>query len=144
MPQRPGQVTAAAVLLIVLGVLVALFGLLAVVAGAAFPSVAESAEFREQLGDLSPAFGGLLLTVGIIVLTYGVLQVLTGIYVLPGKSWARITGLIVAVLGILFSLLGVRPGEGSGGGTVVFFVALLAAYVFVAWVLASRGAWFNR
>jgi hypothetical protein len=143
MPQRPGQVTAAATILIVLGVLVALFGVLATLGGAVFPAVADSPEFREQFGEISGAFGGLLITVGIIVLAYGVLEVVSGIFVLSGRTWARITGLIVAILGILFSLLGVLPGEGSGGGNLVF-IAMLAAYAFVAWVLASRGSWFTR
>jgi hypothetical protein len=143
MPERPGAVTAAAVILIVLGVLVALFGVLAVLAGAIFPTVADSPEIRGQFGQVSEALGGLLLAFGIIVLAYGVLEVVTGIFLLPGRAWARITGLILAVLGILFSLLGVLPGEG-GAGTSIVFVALLAAYGYVAWVLASRGSWFSR
>jgi len=143
MPQRPSQVTAAAVILIVLGVLVGLFGALSLLAGAVFPTVSQSPEFREQFGDVADAFGGFLVTVGAVVLAYGVLQVLTGIYVLPGRSWARITGLILATIGALFSLEGVLPGEDSAGGSIVF-VALLASYGFVAWVLASRGWWFSR
>jgi hypothetical protein len=142
MPARPGSVTASAVILIVLGVLVALFGLLSLFAGAVLPSVADSPEFREQFGDLSDALGGLLLTLGVIVLAYGVLELVTGIFLLSGRGWARITGLVVAVLGILFSLVGVLPGEG-GAGTSIVFVVLLAAYGYVAWVLASTGSWFR-
>jgi hypothetical protein len=141
---RPGEITAAAAILIVLGVLVALFGLLALVAGAAFPTVAQSPQFRDQFGDISSALGDLLLTIGLIVLAYGVLQVVSGIFVLPGRTWARITGLIVAVLGILFSLGGVLPAQGSAGGGNVAFLVVLLAYGFVAWVMASRGAWFTR
>ncbi|HEX6127772.1 MAG TPA: hypothetical protein VF071_02000 [Candidatus Limnocylindria bacterium] len=143
LPARPAQVTAAAVILIVLGVLVALFGALSLLAGAVFPSISESADFRDQFGDLSSALGGLLLVFGILLLGFGVLQVITGMFVLPGRPWARISGLVLAVLGILFSLVGVLPGEGSGGGSVVFGVLLLA-YGFCAWVLASKGGWFAR
>jgi hypothetical protein len=142
MPQRPGSVTTAAVLLIVLGVLVALFGLLSLFAGAVFPSLADSPEFREQFGEMSPALGGLFLVFGGVLLAYGVIEVVTGIFLLPGRGWARITGLIVAVLGILFSLLGVLPGE-DGAGVSILFVVLLAAYGYVAWVLASTGSWFR-
>ncbi len=144
MPQRHGQVTAAAVILIVLGLLVALFGVLALIAGAAFPTFADTPEFREQFGDVSEALGGLLLTVGIIALAYGVLQVVAGIFILPGRTWARIAGLIVAVLGILFSLLGVLPREGAGGAGNIAFLVLLLAYGFAAWVLASRTSWWRR
>ena len=143
MPERPGPVTAAAVILIALGVIVALFGALSLFAGAVFPSVADSPEFREQFGDVSEALGGLFLVVGVIVLAYGMMEVLTGIFALSGRAWSRISGLIVAVLGILFSLLGVLPGE-DGAGVSFVFVALLAAYGYVAWVLASRGWWFSR
>jgi hypothetical protein len=143
MPERPGQVTAAAVILIVLGVIVALFGILALLGAALFPAVADTPEFREQFGTMSDAFGTLFLTFGIIVLAYGILETASGIFVLSGRTWARITGLIVAVLGVLFSLLGVLPSQNSGATNVVSLV-LLVAYGFVAWVLASRGAWFTR
>ena len=143
MPARPGSVTAAAVLLIVLGVIVGLFGALSLLAGAVFPSISQTADFREQFGELSGAFGGLLLTFGILLLGYGVLQVITGIFVLPGRAWARIAGLVLAVLGVLFSLVGVVPGEGSGGGSILF-IGLLLAYGYTAWVLASQGGWFSR
>lgn len=143
LPTRPAQVTAAAVILIVLGVLVALFGALSLLAGAVFPSISESAEFRDQFGDISSALGGLLLVFGVLLLGFGVLQVVTGIFVLPGRPWARIAGLVLAVLGTLFSLVGVLPGEGSAGGSVVFGVLLLA-YGFSAWALASKGWWFAR
>jgi hypothetical protein len=136
-------VTAAAVLLIVLGVLVGVFGVLSLLAGALFPSVSDTPEFRQQFGEVSGALGGLLLTVGAIVLAYGALQVVAGIFVLPGRAWARIAGLVVAVLGTLFSLVGVLPGE-SGAGASIVFVALLAAYAYAAWVLASTGWWFSR
>ncbi len=139
---RPGSVTASAAILIALGVLVSLFGLLSLFAGAVFPSVADSPEFRQQFGDLSGALGGLLLALGVIVLAYGVLELLTGIFLLSGRGWARISGLVVAVLGIMFSLLGILPGEGGAGASIVF-VILLAAYGYVAWVLASTGSWFR-
>jgi hypothetical protein len=143
-PARPGSVTAAAVILIVLGVLVGLFGALSLLAGALFPTVADSPEFRDQFGNVSDALGGLLLTFGIVLLAYGGLQVITGIFVRPGRGWARISGLVVAVLGILISLVGVLPGEGSSAGVSLVFVALVAAYAYATWVLASTGSWFSR
>jgi hypothetical protein len=136
-------VTAAAVILIVLGVLIGLFGVLSLLAGALFPTVADTTEFREQFGEVSGALGGLLLTVGLIILAYGAVQVVAGIFVLPGRAWARIGGLVLAALGILFSLVGVLPGENGAGASIVFAV-LLAAYAYAAWVLASTGWWFSR
>jgi hypothetical protein len=132
------------VILIVFGVIVALFGALTLLVAAVFPTMADSPEFRDQLGPMAAAFGALILTFGIILLAYGVLEVLAGIFVLSGRTWARIVGLIVAVLGILFSLVGVLPGESSSAAANVVSLVLLVAYGFVAWVLASRGAWFTR
>jgi hypothetical protein len=143
LPARPAPVTAAAVIMIVLGVLVGLFGALSLLAGAVFPSISETADFRDQFGNISSALGGLLLVIGILLLGFGVAQVITGIFVLPGRPWARMSGLVLAVLGILFSLVGVLPGEGNAGGSIVFAILLLA-YAFSAWVLASKGSWFAR
>lgn len=144
MPARPGAVTAAAVILIVLGLLVSLLGALAVLAGLVFPSVAESPDIRGQFGELSAALGGLILVVGAFILAYGLAELLTGIFLLAGRAWTRISGLVLAVLGILLSLVGVLPTEGGGAGTSLGFGIVLAAYAFVAWVLASQGSWFRR
>lgn len=142
-PSRPGQVAAAAVVLIVLGVIVALFGVAFVLFGSMFGSISSMPEFADQLGGLPPALGGFIATVGLVVLAYGILQVVAGIYVLPGKSWARITGLIVATLGALLGLALLLPGEESTTGSVVA-VIVLAAYVYVVWTLTTNGRWFAR
>ncbi len=143
-PERPGSITAAAIVLIVLGVLAVLLGLLFVLVGVTFESIVNMPEFRDQLGDVSAAAGGLFVVFGALFLGDGILQLVSGIFVLAGRSWARIGGLIAGVLGALISLVAVLPAEGGSGGFNFFFVAMLAAYVFVAWVLATSGAYFRR
>lgn len=76
---------------------------------------------------------------GGIFAAFGVLEVLSGIYLLPGRSWARITAIILSVLGGLFSLASVASVERGGS---FLPLAFLVAYVFVIWVLSVNGRWF--
>jgi hypothetical protein len=137
--------TAASVILIVLGVLVSLIGVVFILAAALFGSIVDMEEFTAQFGTMSAAMGGFIATLGFLVLAYGVLHVLTGIFVLPGKSWARITGLIVASLGTLFALVGLLPGEGGYTALgLIISVGVLAGYVYAIYALATTGWWFSR
>jgi hypothetical protein len=141
---RPGAVTAAAVVLIVCGVLVGLLGLLFVLGGSLIGSMGDAPELQEQLGGVPAAFGGFIATIGLIVVVYGIAQIVTGIYVFPGKSWARIAGLILAVLGGLLALLGMFPSDqGVNAGGILVSLVILAAYAFTAWALATNGRWFG-
>lgn len=143
LPERPGSVTAAGIILIVLGVLTALLGVFFMLAIAALSGAAGdvSTEIEMPAGfDAVGAVAGLGLALGGIILTFGILQVLSGINVLPGKRWARMLGIVVAALGALLGLGGL--GGGDQGGSPAFGIALLAANVFVIWALASSGRWF--
>jgi hypothetical protein len=141
---RPGAVTAAGVVLIVCGVLVGLLGLLFVLGGSLIGSMGDVPELQDQLAGVPAAFGGFIATIGLIVVIYGIAQIVTGIYVFPGKSWARITGLILAVLGGLLALLGMLPGEqGVNASGILVSLLVLAAYAFTAWALATNGRWFG-
>jgi hypothetical protein len=135
-------VTAAGVMLIVLGVLISLLGLLFVLGGSLIGSVGNAPDLQEQLGGIPSAFGGFVATIGVIVVVYGIGQVATGIFVLPGKSWARIAGIILAVLGGLFGLLGLIPGEGQNVGGAIVSLVVLLAYAFTVWALITNGRWF--
>lgn len=140
---RPGVVTAAGIVLIVLGVLTALLGIFFMLAIAAFSgAVGEvSTEIEMPAGfDAVGAAAGIGLAFGAIILTFGILQLLSGINVMPGKGWARILGIVVAAIGALLGLAGLGGGE-QGGSTAVG-IALLAANAFVIWALASSGRWF--
>jgi hypothetical protein len=141
--RRPVLLTGAAVVLIVLGALVGLLGLLFLLVGATFGSIISMPEFQDRFGDVSPSAGGVFVVFGLLFLADGVLQLLSGIFVLPGRSWARIAGMITGVLGALIALVGVLPAQGGGGGFNLFFVILLAGYVYVVWVLATEGGWFR-
>ncbi|MEU3555330.1 DUF7144 family membrane protein [Streptomyces fragilis] len=67
---------------------------------------------------------------GVVHLVLGALLLVTGIGLLGGKEWARVTGLVLAVLSIVeqFMFLPYAP---------VWSVLLIALDVFVIWSLAT-------
>ena len=139
---RPAHVTAAAIVLIVLGVFITLGGLLVVLGGSLIGSLRDAPGFGDQLGNIPASIGGLLAVLGLIVVAYGVLQIATGIYALLGKSWARITGMILGVIGVLFSLAAVFPGESGTAGGVIVAVVVLGSYAYAVWAFTTNGRWF--
>jgi hypothetical protein len=143
-PPRPGAITAAGIILIIFGVLIALFGLLFVLAGALFPAIKDSPELTAQLGEVPASFGLFILVVGIISATWGILQVVAAIYVMARRTWARITAMILAILGALLGLASILPGE-AGLTAVGATLSLLfvAGHGFAIWALASQGRWFS-
>jgi hypothetical protein len=142
-PPRPGVITAAGILLIVFGVLIAVFGLLFMLAGALFPLVRDSPELTEQLGPVPESFGAFILVVGFICAGWGILQVVSAVFVLARRTWARITAMVLAILGALIGLATILPGE-AGLTAVGATISLLfvAGHGFAIWALASQGRWF--
>lgn len=141
---RPTSVTVAAWILIVLGALVTLAGIFFVIGSGALASV---------FGPLA----GLGVVMGIIVLALGVLELWSGISILGGKNWARITGMVLSALFGLLSLLSIitafttpavtdpTTGVSAGGpGSAIGPIVGLLLYGFVLWALAKAGSWFNR
>lgn len=128
-------------LLIVTGVLVVLVAVLLALSGAILTSDEFRRELERQLdAALTDAAIPFLITLALVLGVYGVTSVVAGIYVLPGRSWARITGLIVAVLGALMALLFVFSGTPF---LVVAGLGFLASYVFCAWALITQTGWFG-
>jgi hypothetical protein len=140
--ERPGMVTTAAIVMIVLGVLIVLFGLLFMLAGAVFTGAQGTPEL-EGAGippGMAGVAGGFLIGIAVIVLAIGILDIVAGAQVLSGKGWARITGIVLAVVLALFGLLGLFGGGDPSG--LIVSVILIAANVFIVWGLASGGRWF--
>lgn len=143
-PARPGRLIAAAVILIVAGVLVGLIGALIALSGALFGTLSRTPEFQAELGRVPDAFGPFLAVVGGLVLLYGIVAAVSGIRILSGRSWARITGLVVAILGLMLTLAGVVPGaNGFAGVSTIVSLAFLVAFAYVTYVLMTDGRWFT-
>lgn len=137
---RPGMITGAGITLIVLGVLTLLLGLIVLLGGALFAGAASGVDSIEMpgVGGVFGAFAGVIIVLAIIALGFGVLQFVTGLNVLGGRSWARITGIVIAAVGGLFALAGI----GDPNGATVSIV-LVAANAFVIFALATAGPWFS-
>lgn len=112
-PHRSGWITTAAVVLLAAGTLSALFGLifliLGVAAGSAWtelmsgqPGVEEGVDLEAMSGFLT----GFMVGLAIITLAWATAHIAAGVGILAGRGWARVTGMVVSVLGFLLSLLG--------------------------------------
>jgi hypothetical protein len=133
---RPAGVTFAGVYLIVMGVLFLLFAALAFIGGAAF-----SGFFGAEMGGM---FASLFAFFAIVLLLFAIGQLAGGIGSLQGKNWARVTGIVVSVLVVVFMLLSV-PAALTGAADVsglIITLALIAMYGFAAWALATAGSYF--
>lgn len=139
---RPGLITAAGITLIVLGILTLLLATILLLGALFFAGAVGESGFGIEMpgfaGSLG-AFAGIFIFVVLIVLGFAILQVVSGFSVLGGRGWARIAGIVVAVIAGVLALAGV----GNGGGDVVS-LALAVANVFVIYALATTGPWFAR
>ena len=141
-PPRPGMVTGAGITMIVLGALIVVFGLFALVAAAFVGGAANSINVDAPgFGNFAGAVAGVIIVFALILLAIGILDIVGGANVLGGRQWARITGIVVAVLLGLFGLASLA-GNASGNGGGVIGILMLAANVFIVWALASTGGWF--
>lgn len=143
--QRPGLVTGAGVVLIVMGVLTLIIGLFALLGAAIFAgaagSIGETAEAPAGFGNMMGAFAGVVVVFVVLVLGWGILQIVAGAKAMSGRNWARITGIVVAIIGALLALAGLANPE--AGGSIVINIAIAAAYAFVVFALATSGRWFG-
>jgi len=135
-------VTIASIVLIVIGSLISLGGLLVVLGGAVIGSLGDNPAPGVDLGGMSGAIGGFVAFFGVIILLFGLLELFSGIFALLGRPWARVTAIVVSVIGGLFAALGIAGAASGDTGSLIFSVVLLLAYVVVAWGMATEGAWF--
>lgn len=140
-PSRPGTVTGAGITMIVLGALIVLFGLFALVAAAFVGGAANSINVQTPgIGGIAGAVAGVIIVFAVILLAIGILDIVAGANVLGGRSWARITGIVVAVILGLFGLASLGGGGSNNGGIVGLI--MLAANVFIVFALVTTGGWF--
>jgi hypothetical protein len=144
-PARPGMVTGAAIVLLVLGVLTAILGLFALLAASIFTSGMDIPGMEQFGENAAGAIGGVVAIVGGVFIVFGVLQILSGINLFSARSWARILGIVLCVIGALFGLLALLgSGNSSAQGSPIFGLILLLANGFVVWALATTGRYFTR
>lgn len=167
----PGMLVGAAVILFVAGALSALIGLLVLASSAFYGQMPNSSGLSDEDFRATMAMGrGFAIAFGIAGVTAAAAHIGAGVGILRRVGWARIVGMVLAVLLILvtaFLLIGtivavsqpVPPGSlagsglteeqygqiirlGGGIGVGVFGVSL-AAYLFVLVALIRRGDAFD-
>jgi hypothetical protein len=150
-PARPGSVTAAAVLLIVVGSLVALFGVLFLIVGLAATG-----------NDFGPfrSVGAAVAVIGAIFIVYAVFEIVAGAKVLALRNGWRVAGIVFASIGVLFSVLSTlgslnsqdratfngttfTTNSGPNAGGIVFGLIFVAIYLFILIALARNGRYFQ-
>jgi hypothetical protein len=166
-----GTVVAAGVILLVIAALAGLLGILALLGGAIMAQMpaldgSESGLTQEQFDAVMSMGRTFILVFGGVALVIGLAHLMSGIGVLRRRSWARILGLVMSVLGVvLWALILVGTLLASGqpvsaeyladrGLTLEEYQAIartgwivgvslsgiaLAAYTFVTVVLIRQG-----
>jgi hypothetical protein len=161
-PARPGSVTAAGVLLIILGSFAALGGIFVMI-GAAFLATADFGELAPGF-DVFGAAAGIAVVLGIVVLVYATFKIISGAKVLALRNGWRIAGIVlcaVAIVGWILSLISAFQGGESGQfdpntlefttvstgpniGGIVLSAILLATNIITLVLLARSGEAFRR
>jgi hypothetical protein len=139
------------------GVVLLVFGLLFLLAGAgvlAAGGLIEQAFIEAgplpELEGLTPrAIRDFAVVGGAIVLVIGILQTVSGIGIFLHKQWARFIGIAFAGLGTLLgvlSLVGAVGARGTrgGGGDLTVALVLGVAYGFTLFALIAGGGHFTR
>ncbi len=130
---RPGSVTAVAIIQLVFGVIGALFSLLGILGGALFGSalsnVSEHAEDPQAAAAFAAIGGGVILVLSVIGLLTSALSILFSIGLLQLKTWGWIGSLIIQGIGLLSNLAQVVGGNflsaiGLIVGGVIIFILL--------------------
>jgi hypothetical protein len=102
-------VVGAGVILLVIATLLGLFGIVAIFAGAIMGQIrdlsGQSGLTEEQARTLMTVGRPLIIAFGGVTLGLGLAHLLSGIGVLRRRGWARILGLVMSVLGVLFWVL---------------------------------------
>ena len=170
-PGASGVVVGAGVVLLVIAALLGLFGVLALLGGAVMGRLSDftgpdSGLTEDQIRILSTAGRTFVFVVAGVALAIGLAHLVSGIGVLRRRSWARIVGLVMSVLGVLLwalILVGTLVASGQPvsaeyladrGLTLEEYQAIartgwivgvslsgiaLAAYTFVTVVLIRKG-----
>jgi len=104
-----GAVVGAGVILLVIATLLGLFGIVVILAGAMMGQIrdlsGETGLTEEQARALMTVGRPLIIAFGGVALGLGLAHLLSGIGVLRRRGWARILGLVMSVLGVLFWVL---------------------------------------
>lgn len=125
--QRPGLVTAAGVLEIILGAVGILIGILFVTAGSLFVGAVSNVEGVDT--GAATGLGGIFIVVAIIIALVGILEIYAGIQILKLRERGRMIGLVLAIISLVMNLLSI--GRSSGTSIVSILISGFIIYALV-------------
>jgi len=134
---RPGGLSGAGILLIVLGGLRELFALIALVV-----VLAASDEFA-GVDDAEVAIGIIVVAL-VIVIGVGLLQIFGGVNTLRLRRRGLVLGLTGSIIGIVLALLGLLSAGGTPAVTIVINLLVLIGDVIAVILLAQNGRYLTR
>ncbi len=127
---RPGYLTAAAVISIVLGVIAVLVGLLGILGALALRSQLDGAGLGQGT-NLAGAVTGILLFTMLVVLAIGAAYIVGGAALLKGAVWAAWTLVALHGLSALYSLYNVLTGHVSFSGLLSLAISSLVVLLIL-------------
>jgi hypothetical protein len=134
---RPGGLSGAGILLIVLGGLRELFALIALVV-----VLAASDEFA-GVDDAEVAIGIIVVAL-VIVIGVGLLQIFGGVNTLRLRRRGLVLGLTGSIIGIVLALLGLLSAGGTPAVTIVVNLLVLIGDVIAVILLAQNGRYLTQ
>jgi len=141
--KRPGTVTAASIITIVLSALsLAGFGILAIILAAARDDIIDelNREIEGQPGfeDISADdLANIMIVIFVILAIWSLIAIITAVLALKRQNWARIVTVVSAVMTALFSLLGITSGLSA--------ITLIGAVaVVILYFTGGAGEWYRN
>ena len=137
---RPLSVTAAALILLIVGVFTGLIGLVLLI----LVIINSNPAVLPAYIDAAPeGFVGAAGGIGLGLLAYGVAGTVVAVQAMRRRSWARGIGIVLAGVGAAALVLAmIRPGQ-TAGATPLIFAPVVGALVYAAVALATEGRWFE-
>jgi len=150
-----GPMYSTSALVAVAGLLLAVFGLIAIVAGVWLLGQAD--ELRQFIQRTSINFFGsrldqetlraILSPMPGVLLIWGALEVILGAAIFAHKGWARAIAVLLSLLGILVGIAGVSFALALAPGASPALIAamvILLGYAFIVLALIAGGSHFRR
>jgi hypothetical protein len=149
---RPIALTVAAILMTLFGLLVALVSLPvflggSLLSGQAIPGLPS--------GVTTQSISGAITIVGVVILVIGILCLYAGLGGFAGRQSARLLGIILGVIFLLFSILGLvsafsAPSSVTANGTtvntgssIIVSVVFVVVWAFIVYAYIAAGRWFS-
>ncbi len=131
---RPGWVVMAAVFQFIGGGFAILGGLIVALVGGFFAKA-----FAEEFDRFGDAIGGLVAVFGILLILVGAFNIVLGVQNLNGRSWARVTTIVLSAISGAFNALGLVMGN-----PMSFFGLAFDVLIIVGLSLRPTVDWFAQ